>query len=194
MTPQNFQLTYQLPFDFQRVAKRDLFQLHSGLQARTVWLLIALVHSLESAKCSVRLTVAVYGLPCMHAQAHAHTHAHAHAHASLTGWWFTYCRLLPWQAPARQRWLAAWADDLACFAFGLAHCVTVMYYSVDRTTKLALQSSDLRPPWLGPTVRLSLSWLQLMLSGSALTYAATMQRLLHTKVWLLCHLLARLSA
>ncbi|KAK9847273.1 hypothetical protein WJX84_010457 [Apatococcus fuscideae] len=99
------------------------------------------------------------------------------------GWFFRYLTFCSWtiqmiflglaclakttQAPARQRWLAAWADDLACFAFGLAHCVTVMYYSVDRTTKLALQSSDLRPPWLGPTVHVVntvVAWLDMLLA------------------------------
>ena len=54
------------------------------------------------------------------------------------------------QIPSRQRRLAAWTDDLACFAFGLAHCVTVMYYSVDRTTKQALQSSRSTAPLARP--------------------------------------------
>ncbi|KAK9825775.1 hypothetical protein WJX74_006903 [Apatococcus lobatus] len=99
------------------------------------------------------------------------------------GWFYRYLTFCSWnvqmiflglaclsktsQVPSRQQWLAAWTDDLACFGFGLAHCVTVMYYSVDRTTKLALQSSDMRPPWLGPTVHVLntvVAWLDMLLA------------------------------
>lgn len=42
------------------------------------------------------------------------------------------------QESPNKKWLARWADDLSCAVFALANAVTIMYFIVDRTTKVFL--------------------------------------------------------
>ena len=61
-----------------------------------------------------------------------------------------------------------WADDLSCALFGLANAVTIMFYTLEATTKDMVEGGRIeRPPWLGFAVHMSNSltaWMDLLLA------------------------------
>ena len=72
------------------------------------------------------------------------------------------------KASAEKRKAAIWADDLACALFSMANVVTIMFYTLEATTKGMVEGGRIeRPPWLGFAVHVSNSitaWLDLLLS------------------------------
>ena len=72
------------------------------------------------------------------------------------------------QESKRQKSLARIADDLSCALFGLANAVTIMFYTLEATTKGMVEGGVIeRPPWLGFAVHVSnsiLAWSDLLLA------------------------------
>lgn len=72
------------------------------------------------------------------------------------------------QESKSQRVLAQLADDLSCALFGLANAVTIMFYTLEATTKGMVEGGVIeRPPWLGFAVHVSNSlfaWSDLLLA------------------------------
>lgn len=75
--------------------------------------------------------------------------------------------LLLQESPQKER-LERWSDDLSCALFGLANVVTIMFYTLEATTKGMVEGGKIaRPPWLGFAVHVSNSitaWLDLFLA------------------------------
>ena len=67
-----------------------------------------------------------------------------------------------------QKTIARVADDLSCALFGLANAVTIMFYTLEATTKGMVEGGIIeRPPWLGFAVHVSnsiLAWSDLLLA------------------------------
>ena len=88
--------------------------------------------------------------------------------------------LLDLQESATQRRIAQWGDDLSCALFGLANAVTIMFYTLEATTKGMVEGGVIeRPPWLGFAVHVSNSifaWTDLLLARSR-SFSKTSSRL-----------------
>lgn len=72
------------------------------------------------------------------------------------------------QESKSQKTLDRIADDLSCALFGLANAVTIMFYTLEATTKGMVEGGVIeRPPWLGFAVHVSnsiLAWSDLLLA------------------------------
>jgi hypothetical protein len=86
-----------------------------------------------------------------------------------------------WQRLRRGR--SAWTrptDDLACAIFALTHVVSIMFYTIQGTTKLAVEGGHVqRPPWLDVSVHAFntlVAWADLMTSERR-TFSRTSERL-----------------
>jgi hypothetical protein len=78
---------------------------------------------------------------------------------------------------------SAWSkptDDLACAIFALTHVVTIMFYTIQSTTKLAVEGGHVsRPPWLDVSVHAFntlVAWADLITSDRR-SFSRTSERL-----------------
>ncbi|KAF8058861.1 hypothetical protein HT031_005429 [Scenedesmus sp. PABB004] len=86
-----------------------------------------------------------------------------------------------WQRAARgrSRWTRP-TDDLACAIFALTHVVSIMFYTIQSTTKLAVEGGHVaRPPWLDVSVHglnTLVAWADLITSDRR-SFSRTSERL-----------------
>jgi hypothetical protein len=71
-------------------------------------------------------------------------------------------------------------DDLACAIFAFTHVVSIMFYTIQGTTKMAVEGGNVqRPPWLDVTVHAfntMVAWADLI-SSDRRTFSRTSERL-----------------
>jgi hypothetical protein len=84
-------------------------------------------------------------------------------------------------------------DDLACAIFALTHVVSIMFYSIQSATKLAVEGGHIqRPPWLDLSVHAFntlVAWVDLLNSNHR-TFSKTSERLSSVLVMVyLCYIL-----
>lgn len=79
----------------------------------------------------------------------------------------------------KSRWTKP-TDDLACAIFAFTHVVSIMFYTIQSTTKLAVEGGNVqRPPWLDVSVHAfntMVAWADLITSDRR-TFSQTSERL-----------------
>ena len=69
--------------------------------------------------------------------------------------WFAHQHLCTPQSDKARLRLMAWADDISCALFGLAHAVTLLYHVIHSATQDVVEGGPVdRPPWLGFSVHI----------------------------------------